>query len=538
MAEPAATTQKGGWITPPPFGTQDRMTNRTFALDDPVVVVVGSGAGGGTVANELAQRGIDVVCLEAGPRLAPGEIVNDEARMFGTITWLDRRIGSGDNHPAFPSWTCKTVGGTTVHWTGICPRFQPHELKARSTYGAVADAALIDWPISYAELEPWYEQAERKLGVAGTEGRPLLPAANNCKVMIAGARKLGYSAISTGPMAINAAEYDGRPSCRQLGFCTSGCAIGAKWSTLYTEIPKAEETGRFELRPQCMAVRLNHDAMGRVESVDYLDPQGTLRTQKARIVCVAANAIESARLLLRSTSEAFPEGLGNRRGFVGRHYMRQFTNMTMSVMPGKVNFHRGTQAAGLIRDEARHDPARGFFGGYYITPVPLSPENLAKLIGSPGWGESLARLMEDYDQFAGMLMIGEDPPQADNRITLHSDIKDQYGLPVPVVHYREHPNTAAMRDHAFETGRKLHGAVGALRSFDIRDVPAGHNLGTCRMAETDRDGVCDRWGRVFSSPNLYVSDGSLFPSSGAPMPTLTIVTLAMRQADHIARTVG
>ena len=516
------------------------MTSGKFALDNgDVVVVIGSGAGGGTLSNELAQRGIDVVCLEAGPRLDLSDIVNNEAEMFGRITWLDQRIGTGANIPEFPSWTCKTVGGTTMHWTAVTPRFQAHEFTPLSTYGKLPDANFIDWPLTLAELEPYYAKAEHKMGVTGTNGQPPLPASNNCMVMAAGARKIGYEKVTAGsPMAINSTEYDGRASCRQLGFCTSGCALGAKWSTLYTEIPKAEKTGHFELREKSMAVRINHHSDGKITGVSYLTADGTLLTQRAKAVCVAANAIETTRLLLNSKSALFQDGLGNHRGLVGRHYMRQFTNMVMSEMPGAVNFHRGTQVGGLIRDEARHDPRRGFVGGYVIAPVPLSPENLAANVMPGKWGKELAGVMEEYTKFAGLIMIGEDPPQSSNRITLHPSLKDQHGLPVPVVHYDEHPNTVAMRAHAFDAGRRIHGALGAKRSFDVKDVPAGHNLGACRMSASDKSGVCDRWGRVFGIRNLFVSDGSLFPSSAAEMPTLTIVSLAIRQAEYLARELG
>src|SRR5215472_4290842 len=142
---------------------------KSFDLkDDSVVVVVGSGAGGGTLSNELAQRGINVVCLEAGPRLTLADIVNDNATMFSRLSWLDKRIGSGDLNPKLPLWVCKTVGGTTVHWAGAALRFQEHEFKARSTYGDLAGANLLDWPLSYQELAADYDRAEDKMGVTGT----------------------------------------------------------------------------------------------------------------------------------------------------------------------------------------------------------------------------------------------------------------------------------------------------------------------------------------------------------------------------------
>ena len=215
---------------------------RSYELsDDAVVVVIGSGAGGGTLSNELAQKGIDVVCLEAGDRLAFTDIENDPGLMNARMGWNDERLGA-------PVWLCKTVGGTTMRWTAIALRFQEHEFRPRSTYGRLDGAALIDWPLTLDELAPYYDRAEQKMGVTGTNGLPPAFAHSNYKVLRAGGRKIGYREITTERSAINSAAYDGRPPCQQIGFCIAGCRIGAKWSTLYTEVPKAEATGHFELR--------------------------------------------------------------------------------------------------------------------------------------------------------------------------------------------------------------------------------------------------------------------------------------------------
>src|SRR6266478_150326 len=166
---------------------------KTYDLNDgSVVVIIGSGAGGGTLANELAQQGIDVVCLEAGPRLTMNDIVNDNATMFGRLSWLDKRIGSGDLNAGLPLWVCKTVGGTTVHWAGASLRLQEHEFRTRSVYSDVAGASLLDWPLTLAELEPYYAKAENKLGVTRTNDIPGLPGNNNFKVMYNGATRVGY----------------------------------------------------------------------------------------------------------------------------------------------------------------------------------------------------------------------------------------------------------------------------------------------------------------------------------------------------------
>jgi choline dehydrogenase-like flavoprotein len=167
---------------------------KTFELkDDSVVVVVGSGAGGGTLCNELAQRSINVVCLEAGPRLSLAGIVNDNGTMFSRLSWLDKRIGTGDLNPGLPLWVCKTVGGTTVHWAGASLRFQEHEFRVRTVYGNIPGANLLDWPITLQELDPFYALAENKMGVTGTHDIPRLPGNNNFKVMAAGAKRLGYT---------------------------------------------------------------------------------------------------------------------------------------------------------------------------------------------------------------------------------------------------------------------------------------------------------------------------------------------------------
>src|SRR5712664_1559311 len=273
--------------------------------DSSVVVIIGSGAGGGTLAHELTRRGIKVVLLEAGKRQSTETFSQVPGEAFGQLTWLDTRTQSGNwgvarDFPTLPVWHCKTVGGTTVHWTASAPRLQPWELRAKSTYGKIAGTSLIDWPISYEELKTYYLLAERRLGVTRHNDMPGLPASNNFKVMYAGAKKLGYKRVHTGHLAINSRAHDGRGMCIQQGFCVQGCKMGAKWSTLYTDIPRAEATGNLDLRIECMATRIEHGTDGRVNSVVYRDGQGREQQQKVRIVCIAGNGIETPRLLLLS----------------------------------------------------------------------------------------------------------------------------------------------------------------------------------------------------------------------------------------------
>jgi choline dehydrogenase-like flavoprotein len=502
------------------------MTRQFDLSDDRVVVVVGSGAGGGTLSNELAQKGIHVVCLEAGGRLAFADIVNDPPLM-------DRRMGWHDERRGVRVWLCKTVGGTTMRWSGVCPRFLAHEFRARTTYGAMDDTTLIDWPITLEELEPYYDKAEAKMGVSGTNGLP--PSAENShfKVLKAGARLIGYQDITTAHIAINPVPYDGRPGCLQIGFCNDGCAIGAKWSTLYTEIPKAEQTGHFELRTNVMTVRISHDERGIVTGVVYRDEAGALHEQRARAVCVAGNVVETTRLLLLSESNLFPDGLANSSGHLGRNYMRHTGANVCAIMPGPVQQHRGARGAGFIRDEHRHDPGRGFAGGYLLELRGQTPGAFSRLAG---WGTEAQRWMENFSYSASLGLCGEDPPQGSNRIRLHPTDKDALGLPIPVLEYSLHPNTKAMRRHAVARARELYSSLGASDIRDSTDLSGVgcHNMGAARMSADPRDGVTNRWGQAHDVPNLFVSDGSVFSTSGAPNPTLTIVALAIRQADHIA----
>ncbi len=512
----------------------------TFDLnDDGVVCIVGSGAGGGTLGNELAQKGIKVVILEAGQRYLPQDYVNNEWESFTQLAWTDMRTTSGSwrvsrDFPNLPAWIVKAVGGSTVHWAGASLRFEEHEFKVRSTYGALPGANLLDWPISLAELAPYYEKAESKMGVTRTNGIPGLPGNNNFKVMQAGALRVGYKEVHSGRMAINSQPRDGRGACQQIGFCFQGCKSGAKWSTAYTEIPKGEATGNLEVREGAMVHKIEHDAQGKVTAVLYSDAAGAMHRQKARVVAVAGNSIESPRLLLNSASALFPDGLANNSGQVGRNYMRHMTGNVYASFEKPVHMYRGTTMAGIIRDEARHDPKRGFVGGYEMETVSLGVPFMAAFADPGGWGRSFTSIMDDYAHLAGMWLIGEDMPRETNRITLDPAAKDAHGLPVASVHFDDHENDVAMRNHAIQQGSAVYNAVGAVRIIPTPPYPSTHNMGTNRMSEKARDGVVNKFGQTHDVPNLFVSDGSQFTSGAACNPTLTIVSLAIRQADTIA----
>ncbi len=517
------------------------MATRIDLNDRDAVVIIGSGAGGATLANELAQRGIGkIVILEAGKHYTQADFENDEWAMFRKISWLDKRISAGGWHhtktyPNLPAWIVKAVGGSTIHWSGVALRFQPHDFRTRQIYGQVEGANVLDWPITYEELAPYYDKAEKKMGVTGSaaSGQPPMPESNQYKVVAAGARKIGYRKIVR-PVASNSTPYDGRPACQQAGFCMQGCKIGAKWSALYTEIPKALATGRVELRPESMVLQVQHDKSGKVNGVLYADSKGRKHLQKARVVCVAGNSIESARLLLNSASTLFPNGLANSSGQVGRNYMNHATAAAVAIHRKPVYMYRGFDIGAVVADEVALNTRRGFNGGYYLEGLALGLPYTAAFMKPGGWGRDVTSALEQYDHMTAIWVCGEDMAREQNTITLHPTEKDQYGLPIPIVTKTYHRNDEAIAAHGLQQFRKLSEAVGATRVIDMPAYPASHNMGTNRMSANARDGVVNRWGQAHDVKNLFVSDGSQFTSSSAANPTLTIVALAIRQAEYLA----
>ena len=250
---------------------------------------------------------------------------------------------------------------------------------------------------------------------------------------------------------------------------------------------------------------------------------------------MAGNSIETPRLLLMSTSGKFPDGLANSSGQVGRNYQRHTTGSMYATFNEPVHMYRGTTMAGVITDEAINNPKRGFVGGYELETLSLGLPFMAAFLDPGAWGPQFTEAMDNYVNMAGLWIVGEDMPQASNRVTLHPTEKDQWGLPVPNVHYDDHPNDIALRNHAYKQARAIYEAVGAKKTYEVPPYPSTHNLGTCRMSAKPADGVCNKWGQSHDSKNLFISDGSQFTTGAAENPTLTIVTLAIRQAEYIGR---
>ena len=507
------------------------------------VVVIGSGPGGAQVAYQLTKQGIPVVLLEAGRRIMKEEYVNEEWPAFSQMAWLDKRTMSGNarivkDFNGLPTWLVKAVGGTATHWAGATPRFLDYEWKTKSTYGSVDGATLMDWPIDGKEMKPYYVKAEDAIGSTHRGGRPPLPANNNYKVFAEGAKRNGYKFYATGPYGTNAAPYDGRPASIQDGFNFQGDKNGSKWNPNVSEIPKALATGKLELRTNSQAVQITTDSSGKADGVLYMDTKTkALHRQEAKVICVAGNSIETPRLFLMSASSRFPNGLANSSDQVGRNYMRHLTGSVYALMDKPVNFHRGTTMAGIITDESINNPRRGFVGGYEMETLALGLPFMAGFLipGVSGWGEKVSNALENYDHLAGMWIVGEDMPQEKNAVSLNTDVKDQNGMPVPNVHFDDHDNDIKMRKHAFGKGTEVYNAAGAVDIFETPPYPSTHNLGTCRMSTKPRDGVCDKNGKSHDIANLFISDGSQFTTGAAENPTLTIVSLAIRQAEHIAK---
>lgn len=526
------------------------------------MVVIGSGAGGGTVANELAQRGIDVVVLEAGARFDLDDFLQDEWAdpdgPWEAMNWRDERelVGNAPFVPDFagaPTWVLKTVGGTTVHWAAQAYRFAQHEWTPLSAHGAIEGADIVDWPMPLDEMTSYYEQAERKMRVTGRAGVPYLPHSRLYQVFAAGCRALGYDDVFEGHVAVDprgrstpmtAADWallqERTARIAQLSgldpphvlLVLQGCAGGAKWSALNSEIPQAEATGRCTVLAGCTALRIEHDRDGKASGVLYADGEGGQHLQPARVVCVAGNAIETPRLLLNSASSQFPDGLANGSGHVGRNYLRNAICYVYGQFEDRVNMTTGNPVPGFTFAENRHDDARGFAGGLSFAGLGYGMP-LYAIFGKQGaLGRSYA---ETLPYLAGVVATGADLPIPRNGVTLHPEKKDRFGLPIPVLNLDIHRNEEAMTTFAVRRAAEILEAAGARRTIACPTLPSSHNLGTARMSSDPRRGVCNSHGQTHEVANLFISDGSQFPSANVGHPTLTIVALAIRQADYIAR---
>jgi choline dehydrogenase-like flavoprotein len=542
------------------------MSTRQFRGDEAVdFLVVGSGAAGGVLARELAQAGFEVLVLEQGPRFTAADFRHDEFDYWvngALLSDLAKAPQSFRKTPAdraqrctdWPAaWYASLVGGSSNHFTANYWRFHANDFRERSLLGEIAGTGFEDWPIDYAELEPYYSKVEWEVGVSGLAGAspfdpprsrpypmPPLPVKSSGVLLERGARKLGLHPFPA-PMAIASVPYQGRPACAHCGFCIGfGCEMQAKSSTLYTMIPQAEATGRCEVRSGCRVFRVELDARGRASGVLYFDAQGREQRQRARAVVLAANGAETARLLLLSASPSFPDGLANGSGLVGRYLMFNTYAEVHALFEQPLNEFKSVQVTRVVHDFYDSDPRRGFYGGGGFD-ARLGPNPLGWALFAPeparSWGVEFKRLLEALPRAMVVATHGTSLPLADNRIDLDPELKDAHGLPALRVTYRDHPDDLKLARFLQDRALECMQAAGALEQWrgPVAETTNGpHLLGTCRMGNDPARSVVDRHHRSHEVRNLFICDGSSFVTSGRGQPTQTIQALAFRAAEHIA----
>jgi len=513
------------------------------------VCIVGAGAGGAVLAKELAEAGLKVVVLDAGPRFNPARYPTDrpdfEIRAPDVFLPRDPRrdVYTWGSRRWFRYTRVKGVGGSTLVYVGVLPRFHPSDFRTRSR-----DGVGEDWPFTYEELEPYYTRVEYIIGAAGDDTLnpfapprsrpyPTPPHPFNCasQHMKRAADRLGWH-MAHSPVAMPTLPWQGRPNSIGCGACRLGCKIRAKGSVDVTYIPLAEKTGNVEIRPESMAFEITVGKDGRARSVRYFDAQGRIQEQPARLIAVAGNAIETPRLLLMSTSSLFPNGLANSSGVVGKYFMEHIAVFATLVLPDRVDAWKGIPAGGLIQDFYETRPEHPFARGFTIEINTgwQWPVSLARRI--PGWGtEHKKRLLEVFGHTVGLGSVGEQLPDERNQVELDPEVKDIYGLPAPRLTNEPRENDRAMIRAIVQRMHDLAEAAGATFLEPPRYVPGGssHYMGTCRMGTDPRTSVVNPWQQTHDVPNLFIVDSSVFVTGAAVNPSLTIMALATRTAKYI-----
>ncbi|HZO23719.1 MAG TPA: GMC family oxidoreductase [Steroidobacteraceae bacterium] len=511
---------------------------RQYSEAEPVdFAIVGTGAGGGTLACKLAEYGFSVVALDAGPYWRPLEDFASDELHQRKLYWTDERIVDGENPLQLGSNNCgKSVGGSTVHFAMVSLRFRPEWFRSRTLLGYGAD-----WPLDWREMWRYYTEVEQALKISGPVRYPWGPPRprypyrphelNAAALVLAkGAEALGIDWTAT-PLATLSAPRGLAHPCVYRGMCVIGCATNAKQSVLVTWLPRALAAGA-EIRDLAMIGRVDHDPNGRVTGVHYFR-QGSWHFQRARNVVVAGYAIETPRLLLNSASSRYPDGLANSSGLVGKNLMVQSNQAVWGVMKEEIRSYKGPPSLAITEHWNYADEGKDFFGGYsYMSQGPLPVVWSGTEAGKRGlWGQQLLDEMEKYNHQVGLKIVGECLPQERNRVTL-TDLKDQYGLPVPRVTYSYCDNDKRLIRHSLKFMRKSLEAVDATELWDETDDTC-HLNGTARMGADAASSVVDADCRSWDIPNLWICDGSVFPTVGGVNPSLTIQAIACRTADRI-----
>jgi choline dehydrogenase-like flavoprotein len=559
-------------------------------------VVIGSGAAGSVVAWELARQGWSVTVLERGRNLRPGfgtkpshelETLygSDEiksARQFGfpdgllepytSRTQDEARSGVARSAQGALGQLGAAVGGTSLHYNAKFPRFWKQDFSTLSDLGPVDGAQVADWPIGYDDLALYYDEVETRVGVQGDLGampeRTLEqsprsgpfpmgpnPISYAGRLLTEGAERVGYATYPQ-PAAVNSTDYDGRPACNSCGLCSGfGCPINARGDALVSWLNPAVLTGRVRVIERAFVHRIETTpGGGRATTVRYIDAGGAERTIGAGVVVAAGSPINTARLLLMSANGSHPDGLGNGSGQVGRNIM--FHNFTLAG----AGFERDIHPLRAQSNSLQLDDLVGPFKGAAVQALgvpwvkgglvqvggglPLFSES-ALYAGLIGYGQPHKELMKFgllHARTAGSQLVGEDLPQAENRVDLDPGVKDHHGFPAARITYSPHRHEQAAALVLAPRMEAFHAlAPGALGAAVIpyplinQGIPAtAHLAGTARMGEDPETSVCDAGGRLHELDNVWVADASTFPTFPGFNPTLTIMANALRIARGIA----
>ena len=438
------------------------------------------------------------------------------------------------------------VGGSTILYAAHFPRFHPSDFRVNSLDG-VAD----DWPISYTDLEPFFAQNDRNIGVAGLAGDPAypphdlplphVPLGRSGEKIAYGLNKLGWhwwpadSAIAT-------RDYEGREKCVNLGPCSGGCAKGAKSSADITYWPMAQRQ-RVELKTNCRVREITVDDHDMATGVVYYDEHGIEREQRAEVVIMACNGVGTPRLLLNSACARFPHGLANRSGLIGKNLMLHPWGRVQGVFDEPLDSNLGPNGCCLWSQEFYEtDPSRDFVRGYNMQitrgPGPINTALTGLATGDIPWGrEHHAEFRKFFGRAVNLSICCEDLPEEHNTVTLDPKLTDSSGIPAPKVTYALSENTKRMLRHGLERGSEVMQAAGAWKvstEGPIR-MAGWHLMGTARMGTNRETSVVNEWGRSHDVRNLFIVDGSVFVTSGGVNPTTTIQALALYIADQMKK---
>ena len=499
--------------------------------------IVGAGAGGATLAAQLAAKGFSVVCFDAGPYWRPLEDFASDESEQQKIYWTDPRLSGGDDPISLGGNNSgRGVGGSTVHFSMISLRWRPEWFKSRSLLGYG-----FDWPLTYDEIAPYYARAERALSVAGPFRYPWGPPRgrypyrshqlNGSALLLArGAEKLGIEWAAT-PLATVSAPRGKSPPCVYRGFCNFGCSTNAKQSALVVWADRAVRAGA-EIRDLAMVGRIATDAGGdRVTGVHY-HRDNSWQFQRVKNVVVAGYAIETPRLLLNSATPQHPAGLGNSSGLVGTHLTTHAGPGVWATFEEEVRWNKGPPNMAVTEHWNYTDEGKDFHGGYaFMSQGPL-PRAWAQTVATARglWGAKLRKTMLDYNHTAGYVPVAAVEPRIENTVTLADEI-DRFGLRIPKVMFGYSDNDRRLQKHALGFMGQMLEVAGGRDLWTSTDT--SHLMGTCRMGSNRTNSVVDADGRSWDIANLWVCDGSLFPTTGSVNPSLTIQALALRIADRI-----